>query len=139
MLVYDLVRHKAVCLGKNISWIWKRCTGSRTARELARDLQKSIGQPVSEDIVRMALHRLGRARLLREPVEASIPGPVAARRDLLRRAALLGGFSLMSIVAPTPSLAASCVPKHGPCDPNGPNRCCPNCSCKPSMRCEGPC
>jgi hypothetical protein len=139
VLVYDLDRHRALCLGKNISWIWQHCSGLRTVAELARALQEKIGRPVSEDIVRVALHRLGRARLLQERPEAPPRNAARSRRELLGKAALLGGFSLMSIVVPTPAFAASCIPKHGPCDPAGPNRCCRNCFCNPGRKCVGSC
>ena len=139
VLVYDLQRQRALCLGNNISWVWQHCSGQRTVRELARALQRKIGKPVQEEIVWIALHRLGRARLLRESIEARIEGPPRSRRELLRKVALLGGFSLISIVVPTAALAVSCIPKHGQCDPNGPNRCCPNCFCNASRQCVGPC
>ena len=123
-LVYDLERHKAFCLGKNISSIWRHCTGQRTPAQIARALEADLGARVGEDVVRVALHRLGKVRLLREPIgppAASAPG---SRRQLLRQAAMLGGLTILAISAPTVGQAATCLPA-GTCvnshctDPSG--------------------
>ena len=116
MLVYDLQRHKAFCLGKNISWIWRHCTGRRTPGQMARALEAEIGAPVGEDVVRVALHRLSKARLLREPT--SPPASASrSRRELLRQAAVLGGLTILTISAPTVGQAATCRP-NGACVDN---------------------
>ena len=109
VLVYDLERHQAFCLGANLSRIWRRCTGRRTPGQIARTLETDPGPPVAEDLVRVALHRLGKARLLREPVT---PAGVdrRSRRELLRRAAALGGLTLLAVHAPTAGQAATCLP-----------------------------
>jgi hypothetical protein len=110
VLVYDLERHKAFCLGKNISWIWRHCTGQRTPGQIARGLEAEIGAPVGEDVIGVALHRLSKARLLREPIGPLASSPRSSRRQLLRHAATLGGLTILAISAPTVGQAATCLP-----------------------------
>jgi hypothetical protein len=110
VLVYDTKRDKAFCLGRNLAGIWRRCTGRRTPRQIAQALERELGSPVAEDVVGVALHRLGKARLLSGPVEA-VPGARRTRRELLRRAAALGGLSILAVSAPTAGQAASCLPR----------------------------
>jgi len=109
VLVYDLERHKAFCLSRNIAWIWRHCTGRRTPEQIAGALEAEIGAPVGEDVMGVALHRLSKARLLREPIAAPAGGARSSRRELLGRAAMLGGLTILSISAPTVGQAATCI------------------------------
>jgi hypothetical protein len=110
VLVYDLERHKAFCLSKNIAWIWRHCTGQRTPGQIARALEAEIGAPVGEDVIGVALHRLSKARLLREPIELPAASARTSRRQLLRHAGMLGGLTILAISAPTVGQAATCLP-----------------------------
>jgi hypothetical protein len=110
VLVYDLERHKAFCLSKNIAWIWRHCTGQRTPGQIARALEAEIGAPVGEDVMGVALHRLGKAHLLREPIGPPAASARSSRRQLLRHAAALGGLTILAISAPTVGQAATCLP-----------------------------
>lgn len=110
VLVYDLERHKAFCLSKNIAWIWRHCTGQRTPRQIARALETEIGAPVGEDVMGVALHRLSKVHLLREPIAPPASGARSSRRQLLRHAAALGGLTILAISAPTVGQAATCLP-----------------------------
>jgi hypothetical protein len=133
VLVYDLERHKAFCLSKNIAWIWRHCTGRRTPEQIADALEAEIGAPVGEDVMGVALHRLSKARLLREPIAAPAGGARSSRRELLGRAAMLGGLTILSISAPTVGQAATCRPL-GTCVDNhcsdGQGRTCCSNNCK---------
>lgn len=132
VLVYDLERHRAFCLGGNLARIWNACTGRRTSGQIARALIRD-GACVDEDIVRVGLHRLGKARLLREQVPSPPGGDARTRRELLRRAAVLGGLSLLAITAPTAGQAATCL-ANGTCVDNhcanGAGRVCCSGNCK---------
>lgn len=110
VLVYDLERHKAFCLSKNIAWIWRHCTGQRTPGQIARALEAEIGAPVGEDVMGVALHRLSKAHLLREPIGPPAASARSSRRQLLRHAATLGGLTILAISAPTVGQAATCIP-----------------------------
>lgn len=138
-LVYDLVRHKALCLGPRTAWVWRQCDGKTTVEEIASRLARELREPVGDEVIWVALRRLDRAHLLRGSMPAASGRPSASRRDWMRRAALLGGFSILSLTVPAAALAASCLPKHARCDPTDPNRCCPRCFCNSSRMCAGSC
>ena len=95
-----------------------------------------------DDAAWLALRRLGRARLLEAPVAAPVAGRFTSRRDWLKKAALFGGLSVLSITAPTAAQAATCVAQTAcqalqnrfctgaPCCTTGPNPAPPGTSCK---------
>jgi hypothetical protein len=138
-LVYDLGRHQAFCLGPRTAWVWRQCDGKTTVEEIARRLARELREPVAEEVVWVAVRRLARAHLLRESLPAASGKPSASRREWMRRAAMLGGFSILSLTVPVAALAASCLPKHAACDPAGPNKCCPRCFCNAARMCVGSC
>jgi hypothetical protein len=104
MVVYDLRSHEAHSLDAMAVHVWELADGSRDVAALAHLLQARIGRDVSADDVAATLQHLGDAGLLAE-------GP--SRRELLRRAAmvgavtLVGGGVLKTIIAPEPVAAQS--------------------------------
>ena len=108
-LVYDLERHKAHCLQAVAAAVWEACDGRRTVAQIAVRATRRLGRPVPEEAAWLALRRLGRARLLEAPVTGPIAGRFTSRRDWLKKAALFGGLSVLSITAPTAAAAATCI------------------------------
>ncbi len=114
-LVYDLERHKALCLNRTSVLVWRRCDGRTTVAEVAVLLERELKIPADEAVVWMALDRLGRAHLLKERV--TLPGNRAryTRREVLRTLRRVAGISLLlpvieSIVSPLAAAQASnCV------------------------------
>lgn len=110
LLVYDLDRHKAHCLTGAASLVWRHCDGKTSVPELATLLQKEFQAPVDEEVVWVALRRLGKAHLLSErvapPTDTSFR---LSRRDLMRKLSLVGGVAVVSIIAPQASQAATCL------------------------------
>ncbi len=140
VLIYDLKRHRAYCLNRTAALVWRHCDGQTPVAEMAELLEKELTLPADEKIVRMALDRLARARLLRERVTPP-DGARSSRREFARKLALVGGLSLLlpvvsSIVAPTPVEALSCTSPAGCCGPlancqaggcvDGTKCCCPD-------------
>ncbi len=107
LLVYDLGRHKAHSLSGVAATIWRACDGESTPAEILRRA-RAQSPGLDEALVRLTLARLWKAGLLvgDRPVAPSLP----TRRELLRRAAVLGGLSVLSVAVPTAALAASCLP-----------------------------
>jgi hypothetical protein len=145
LLIYDLTRHKAFCLGPNTAWIWTHCTGRRTAEALRAGLEKERGQPVPEAAIAVALQRLSRAGLLEETVDPPAAS-LRSRRDMLRTAAVFGGLAVLAMAVPTPIQAATCrrgtvTPAQcSPADPTSWGCCCTNGrTCQPSGACTGSC
>jgi hypothetical protein len=106
-IVYDLERHRAHCLGPLLAALWRSCDGRRTSDQIARRLSRGAGN-VDASLVDLSLHRLRRARLVEGAVKPPAGSP-RARRELLKRAALLGGLALTSLGAPTAAAAATCI------------------------------
>lgn len=137
-LVYDLLRHRAHCLEEVVAAVWRHCDGKRSVADIARQVGEEIGRPVGADEVSVALVRLQRARLLDGAFVARMP----SRREWLKKAAGLSGLAIVSIAAPTPVEAATCLPL-GTCErPGGPtptgcttNLCCPGPGVAANSRC----
>ena len=141
-LVYDLERHKAHCLEAASAAVWEACDGRRTVGQVAARATKRLGRRVPEEAAWLALRRLARARLLDAPVVVPEAGRPTSRRDWLKKAAALGGLSVLSITAPTAAHAATCTTLTGcealqnrlctgaPCCTSGPNPAPPGTICK---------
>lgn len=117
-LVYDLDRDRAHCLNETASLVWGRCDGRTTTKEIAQSLTKSLKHPVDEKIVWVALDQLDLNHLLSE--ESPIPKTIAGmnRREVVRALGLTAAIAIpavVSIVAPLPAQAATCLGNGQPC------------------------
>ena len=131
VLVYDLDRDLAHCLNTTAAFVWQHCDGKNTTTQIARTLGQQFDCVVDENIVWLALDQLGRNHLLeRQPA----PPPALMgmdRRAMVRAlglAAIVAIPAVKSIVAPTPSQAATCVPKGGGCTVTA--QCCAGLTCQ---------
>jgi Coenzyme PQQ synthesis protein D (PqqD) len=122
VVVYDEVRDRLHCLEPVAAEIWRACDGRRSLAEVARRTAARLHVELDAPLVSLTLQRLFRARLLEGPPVS--PPPDLVRRDCLKRAALLGGLAVVSLVAPTPAAAASCRALGQPCTHS--SQCCPN-------------
>ncbi len=117
-IIYDEQRDRVHRLNRTAALVWRFCDGSRTVAALAAAVSSElaaapgVAAPVTEDVVWLALDRLDKEKLL----QGTLPRPEGAgpvsRRDVLRKAALIGGLSVLipvvqSVVAPTPAMAMS--------------------------------
>ena len=149
-LIYDLRSHKARCLNRTASLVWRRCDGRTSVADVAVLLKNELEIPADEAVVWMALDRLDRAHLLSEPVTLPADRAQYSRRQMLRTLRRAAGISLLlpvieSIVAPLAAAqgscvsAAACVAASPPCFSGAPicgssTDCCktqgPNCAAK---------
>lgn len=116
-IVYDETRDRVHRLNRTAALIWRHCDGRHTAAALAQAVQSALTAggtpaPVTEDVVWLALERLEKEHLLQGALVRPVSAPPMTRRDVLRKAALVGGMAVLipvvqSIVAPTPAMAAS--------------------------------
>ncbi len=130
VLVYDLARHKAHCLSPLAAAIWRACDGRTTPDEIARRVAAAGTARLGADVVGLTIERLAKARLLEGEMAARPRLPQSSRRELLRKAAAIGGLSVLSLSAPTAALAISCLPAGSCVDKtcfNGAQRCCGGC------------
>ena len=120
-LVYDLKRHKAFCLNRTTSLVWRRCDGRTTMIEMADQLIKdlagdtNLSDDAALDLVRFALDRLERARLLESSGVGAEDGKLLSRRSLAGRLArIAGGLAVLVpavtvVNAPATVSAGSCI------------------------------
>jgi len=129
-IVYDEKRNHAHRLNRTAAQVWQHCDGHHTVADLQAVLQQQTDVLVTEDIVWLALDKLEKEQLLTEPLARPVHAVKITRRDVLRKAALVGGMTLMipvvqSMVAPTPAMALSigCAKRGQTYSPTRP--CCP--------------
>jgi Coenzyme PQQ synthesis protein D (PqqD) len=136
-LVYDLETHRAHCLNVTAAFVWRQCDGRRSVAQIAKRVGARFGQPADRELVRLALRRLKKARLLK-PSKPSGPARGLTRREATRKLGRLSALSVIiptvtSILAPTPAAAASClqIAKGQPCLATQCGQPCGKCSGKP--------
>ncbi len=125
VLVYDLERHRAVCLNPAAAAVWRRCDGLTDVAGLGRALGEETGGGAGEEVVWLALEQLARDRLIEGRPARPAGSRRVTRRELIRRLGLAAAATLplvTSVVAPTPAQAASCKPPGDPC--GSPLECC---------------
>ncbi len=124
-LVYDMERDEAHCLNQTAALIWKRCDGKTTVQRAARALTRELETTVDADLIWLAVKQLQRFHL----VEGARKSPSVSRRDLVLKYApvALALPVIISISAPPPAQAASCLPSGSACPGAAP--CCPGLFC----------
>lgn len=118
VLVYDLERHRAVCLNRAAACVWRHCDGGTDVAGLARALGEETGAAPAEEVVWLALEQLARDHLLAGDVAPPARATRVTRRELIRRLGLAAAASLplvTSVAAPTPAQAASPLGSGQPC------------------------
>lgn len=140
-LVYDLENDRAHCLSPVAAKVWRLCDGRRSVRAMSQQLRAHGEREATEDMVWIAVEKLGKSRLLVERVVRPGPPPDLARRRMMMRGLRAAGLLplVFSIVAPSPSAAASVSCSQAKCTSNNGAKCsgCLNapCSDAPGKRC----
>ena len=140
VLVYDLKRHRALCLNETAALVWEQCDGRTTVGQAAERIRARFKAEVDENMIWLALDRLGKERLLEG---SGPPAPEGvSRREAIRRLGLATAVALplvTSIVAPTAAQAASCITSQTCADRHqsdsggcGSTPCCTGGACRPS-------
>ncbi len=113
-LVYDLKNYKARCLNRAATLVWRRCDGKTTVAEMAAMLERELDIPAQESVVWMALDRLDKAHLLKDPVTLPPDRQQYSRRVVIKTLGKVAGIALVlpvveSITAPVAAQQSSCV------------------------------
>jgi len=130
VLVYDLKKHKALCLNQTAAFVWQHADGETTVKQIAYLLQKKLRTPVDESVVWFALEQLAKDGLLENKVAAPLMFAGMNRRDLIRTLGKSAAVALplvMAITAPPAANAQSRLPNGSAC--NGDNRQCASGNC----------
>jgi len=125
-LVYDTERDEAHCLNHAAALVWDHCDGKTSATRAARSIERELGATVDADFVWLAVKQLQKFHL----VERTQKSLSVSRRELVLKyaPAALALPVIMSISAPAPAVAASCIPNGSPCTVGG-TPCCSPASC----------
>ncbi len=124
-LVYDTRCDRVHCLPELAARIWRACDGTRDASALAEQLTTPEDIALRQVLVEEILGHLTQAKLLEGPGSVALD---PARRRVLRHAgaAVLASAAVLSIVAPLPAQAGTCISTaacslatHGHCCTNG--------------------
>jgi hypothetical protein len=122
-LVYETRRHKAHCLNRTAAVVWRNCDGNRSVREIASIVEETVGSPVTDEVVQLAIDQLGKAGLLESGFAMPSESQTTTRRNMLGKLGL--ALSLIpvvaSVTAPKAQAAASTVYIPGPTGPAGAN------------------
>lgn len=109
VLIYDLQADKAFCLNKTCAEIYNYCDGQNTFE----DIRRLSRQPISDELIWLAIEELNRQNLLTEKRESGI-----SRRNLLEKAAVSAVALplIMTLAAPSAARAQStaCAPDGTP-------------------------
>lgn len=126
LFIYDLETNRAFCLNQTSALVWQHSDGHNSVGAIAAKLSEALREPVSEQMIWLALDQLNKENLLLAESVALLPTGIVSRRKLLREAALTSAVALpliSAIAAPTLVQARSCVPFGGFCSAMA--DCCP--------------
>jgi hypothetical protein len=110
VLIYDLSINKAYCLNPTSAIIWNLCDGNNSVTEITKQLSKKLKQPVTNDLVYLALDQFKTDDLLSDNNEIEIKFDGLSRRDVIRKVGFASMIALpliSSLVAPTAAMAQS--------------------------------
>jgi hypothetical protein len=120
LLIYDLNINKTYCLNPTSAAIWNLCDGNNSVADITKQAGKKLKQPVTDDLVWLALDQFKEDNLLDSNQEIEIKFDGSSRREVIRKVGLASMIALpviASLVAPTAAMATSggTVPLYGTC------------------------
>lgn len=120
VLVYDTERHHIHHLNQVTAVIWRSLEEAGTVSEVTRVTSMTLGSPVDEATVRLALTTLADAELLDGDLAPDVRVAGQSRRRFLKKAAIAGAAVpiIASMTAPS-ALASQSCPTSGGNRPNG--------------------
>ena len=122
VLLYDLTNHKAYCLNPTSAAIWNLCDGNNSVADITKQLSKKLKQPVTDDLVYLALDQFKTDNLLADNEKVEIKFDGLSRREVIRKvgfATMVALPVIIGLTAPTAIQAASC----GGTNPSGTTTC----------------
>jgi hypothetical protein len=110
ILIYDLKTNKAYCLNETSALVYELCNGKNTVAEISNLISKKLNQPVTEDLVWLALDSFKKNNLLEQSEQFEINFDNLSRRQVIRKIGL-GSMVMLPliswVVAPTSAQAQS--------------------------------
>lgn len=124
ILIYDLKVNKACCLNETSAIIYQLCNGKRNVSEIAQKLSEQSQQPVTEDLVWLALDSFKKDNLLEKSEQFEINFNGLSRRQVIKKVGLASLVMLpviSSVVAPVSAATGSLAPLRASC--SSPSQC----------------
>lgn len=118
ILIYDLSTNKAFCLNETSAMIYQLCNGKKSVEEISRILTNKLNQPITEDLIWLALDGFKKDNLLEQSEQFAINFNGLSRRQIIKKigfASLVTLPVIASVIAPQAVQAASCVGLGQPC------------------------
>ncbi len=113
MLVYDLERAQANCLNQTAALVWEYADGKTAIPHIAQRVGQELSTSVDEQVVWYALDQLQRKNLMQTQMQLPAKYATLSRREFMKRVALVGALAaiptIVSLTAPTPTEAATCL------------------------------
>jgi hypothetical protein len=110
VLLFDLNTNKAYCLNQTSALVWNLCDGESSVSDISRKLSQQLKQPVTEDLVWLAVDGLKKDDLLEHSEELTIRFDGLSRREVIRKVGFASMIALpviASLVTPTAAMAQS--------------------------------
>jgi hypothetical protein len=110
LLIYDLKINKAYCLNPTSAAIWKLCDGQSSVSDITEQLSKKLKQPVTDDLIWLALDQFKTDKLLSDNETVEIKFDGLSRREAIKKVGFASMIALpviSSLVAPTGAMAQS--------------------------------
>ena len=128
LLIYDLKDNKAFCLNETSAIIYQLCDGKNSVTEISLELNKLLKQPITEDVVWLALNDFKKENLLAESERFEINFNGLSRRQIIKKVGLASMVALpllSAVMAPQAAQAGSCGGPFQPCvSPDSVGSCC---------------
>jgi hypothetical protein len=88
ILIYDLKINKAFCLNETSALVYELCDGNNSISDISKQLTKKLKQPVSEDLIWLAIDQLKQDNLLENSPEIETKFEGLSRREVIRKVLL---------------------------------------------------
>ncbi len=110
LLLYNLSKNKAYALNNTSGFVWQNCTGEKTIKEIANDLENHLQKNVPEELIWLTLKKLHAEDLIIIEDETIFNEINTNRREILKKAGLATLVALpivSSLIAPQAAAAQS--------------------------------
>ena len=85
LLIYDLSINKAYCLNETSAMVWNLCDGNNSVADISGQLGRKLKQPVTDDLVWLALDQFKEDNLLNDNENVEINFGGLSRREVIRK------------------------------------------------------
>jgi hypothetical protein len=112
LVVYDQERNLVHRLNQSSAVVWRHCDGKKSIIDLAAIMREELSPVADDDLVWVALDRLGAAKLLQEPLDRPAADSRQSRRQVVRKVGRVGVLAMLlpvvtTLAVPTPAQAQS--------------------------------